>query len=158
VHRWIHSCTGRAPSGEDPKWCRSTCGTRYPRAVQKLKNGVWKDVVQKLQETNVNGEIVTKRGEFFSEFQQALNNVPEHSKHVVTQAFFEKVIDKFIAHFKSNLHDHLLGAVFALVKTCKHAHVTHFLRRVDFSCKCSHISFFIHTFPWLTCHINSKNM
>ena len=28
VHRWIYSCTGRAPSGEDPIWCRSTCGTR----------------------------------------------------------------------------------------------------------------------------------
>jgi hypothetical protein len=35
-------------------------------------------------------------------------------------------------------------------------HVTHFFRRVDFSCNFSHISFFIHTFPWLTCHINSK--
>ncbi len=28
VHRWIYSCTGRAPSGEDPIWCRYTCGTR----------------------------------------------------------------------------------------------------------------------------------
>ena len=103
-----------------------------------------------------NGARLIQSIEFFSEFQQALNNVPEHSEHVVTQAFFEKVIDKFIALFKSNLHDHLLGAVFALVKTCKHAHVTHFFRRVDFSRNFSHISFFIHTFPWLTCHINSK--
>ncbi len=28
VHQWIHSCTGRAQSGEDLIWCRSTCGTR----------------------------------------------------------------------------------------------------------------------------------
>jgi hypothetical protein len=47
----------------------------------------------------VNGEDVTKRGEFFSEFQRALNNVPEHSKHAATPAFFEKVVDKFISLF-----------------------------------------------------------
>ena len=54
------------------------------------------------------------------------------------------------------LRRNILGAVFALVKKCEQAHVRHFLRRVDFSCNFSHISFFIHTFPWLTCHIDSK--
>lgn len=67
--------------------------------LQKLKNGGWKDVAWKLQETNMNGEIVTKRGEFVSEFQRALNNVPEHSEHAATRAFFEKVVDKFIFLF-----------------------------------------------------------